>query len=286
METVQMPEKKKNNRKIIGGVIVGITIALVVVIATFFIQRIPNGYVGVVYSPNGGVQEDTLGQGWHIVGLFDKITEYPIRMQTVEYQDIQVATSDGKNITMDFAYNYSIQPDKVVELFNKFGPVPVEEIESTYLRTRLWDAGRKAIANFSVIDTYGQKSSAAGMEVQKVFSEDVGDLGFIIDDLTIGVPKPDDSTQEAIDARVKASQELERKQTELKIAEAEAEKKKIEAEATAEYNNIINESMTPEVIQYMWIQKWDGKMPKATGTGNLIQIPLEDEPATTQPKTN
>nr|WP_261134141.1 prohibitin family protein [Bacillus sp. Marseille-Q3570] len=281
-----MPEKKKNNRKIIGGVIVGITIALVVVIATFFIQRIPNGYVGVVYSPNGGVQEDTLGQGWHIVGLFDKITEYPIRMQTVEYQDIQVATSDGKNITMDFAYNYSIQPDKVVELFNKFGPVPVEEIESTYLRTRLWDAGRKAIANFSVIDTYGQKSSAAGMEVQKVFSEDVGDLGFIIDDLTIGVPKPDDSTQEAIDARVKASQELERKQTELKIAEAEAEKKKIEAEATAEYNNIINESMTPEVIQYMWIQKWDGKMPKATGTGNLIQIPLEDEPATTQPKTN
>ncbi|WP_408006222.1 prohibitin family protein [Pseudalkalibacillus sp. A8] len=282
METVQMPEKKKNNRKLIGGIIVGITIALVVVMATFFIQRIPNGYVGVVYSPNGGVQEDTLGQGWHIVGLFDKITEYPVRMQTVEYQDIQVATSDGKNITMDFAYNYSIQPDKVVELFNKFGPVPVKEIESTYLRTRLWDAGRKAIANYSVIDTYGQKSSAAGMDVQKVFSEDVGDLGFIIDDLTIGVPKPDEATQEAIDARVKASQELERKQTELKIAEAEAEKKRIEAEATADYNNIINESMTSEVIQYMWIQKWDGKMPKATGTGNLIQIPLEDEPAQSQ----
>ncbi len=282
METVQMPEKKRNNRKIIGGIIIGIVIALVVVIATFFIQRIPNGYVGVVYSPNGGVQEDTLGQGWHLVGLFDKITEYPVRMQTVEYQDIQVATSDGKNVTMDFAYNYSIQPDKVVELFNKFGPVPVEEIESTYLRTRLWDAGRKAIANYSVIDTYGQKSSAAGMDLQKVFSEDVGDLGFIIDDLTIGVPKPDEATQEAIDARVKASQELERKQTELKIAEAEAEKKRIEAEATADYNEIINESMTSEVIQYMWIQKWDGKMPKATGTGNLIQIPLEDEPAQSQ----
>ncbi len=286
METVQMPEKKKNNRKIIGGVIVGIAIALIVVIGAFFIERIPNGYVGVVYSPNGGVQEETLGQGWHIVGIFDKITKYPVRMQTVEYQDIQVATSDGKNITMDFAYNYNIQPDKVVALFNKFGPVDVGEIESTYLRTRLWDAGRKAIANYSVIDTYGQKSASAGLEVQKVFSEDVGDLGFIIDDLTLGVPKPDESTQEAIDARVKASQELERKQTELKIAEAEAEKKRIEAKAISDYNNIINESMTPEVIQYMWIQKWDGKMPKATGTGNLIQIPLEDEPATTQPKNN
>ncbi|MDI5789087.1 hypothetical protein PO124_13710 [Bacillus licheniformis] len=39
------------------------------------------------------------------------------------------------------------------------------------------------------------------------------------------MPKPDKATQEAIDARVKSSQELERTQTELKIAEAEAKRK-------------------------------------------------------------
>ncbi|WLD92543.1 prohibitin family protein [Alkalihalobacillus sp. AL-G] len=279
MEIVEKTEKKPtNNRKLIGGIIVGVALVLFVAIGSLFIEKIPNGYVGVVYSPNGGVQDETLGQGWHIVGLFDKVTRYPVRMQTVEYDNIQVATSDGKNITMDFAYNYSIQPDKVVALFNKFGPVEVGEIESTYLRTRLWDAGRKAIAKYSVIDTYGQKSAAAGLEIQKIFFEDVGELGFVIDDLTLGVPKPDKATQEAIDARVRASQELERKQTELKIAEAEAKKKVIEAQATADYNKIIRESMTPEVIQYMWIQKWDGQMPKATGTGNLIQIPIGDDP--------
>lgn len=267
---------KKGNRRVIGGIIVALALVIAVGITTLFIERIPNGYVGVVYSPNGGVQNETLGQGWHLVGLFDKVTKYPVRMQTVNYENIQVATSDGKNITMDFAYNYSIQPDKVVDLFNKFGPVSVDEIESTYLRTRLWDAGRKAIAKYSVIDTYGQKSSSAALDVQKVFSEDIGELGFIVDDLTLGVPKPDKSTQEAIDARVKASQELERKQTELAIAKAEAEKKRIEAQAISDYNKIIRESMTPEVIQYMWIQKWDGQMPKATGTGNLIQIPIED----------
>jgi regulator of protease activity HflC (stomatin/prohibitin superfamily) len=266
----------KTNRRIIGGIIVAFALALAVGITTLFIERIPNGYVGVVYSPNGGVQEETLGQGWHLVGLFDKVTKYPVRMQTVNYEDIQVATSDGKNITMDFAYNYSIQPDKVVDVFNKFGPVSVEEIEDTYLRTRLWDAGRKAIAKYSVIETYGQSSASAAIDVQDIFSDDIGGLGFVVDDLTLGVPKPDAATQEAIDARVRASQELERKQTELAIAEAEAEKKRIEAQAISDYNQIIRESMTPEVIQYMWIQKWDGQMPKATGTGNLIQIPLDD----------
>ncbi|MDQ0214639.1 regulator of protease activity HflC (stomatin/prohibitin superfamily) [Oikeobacillus pervagus] len=274
---VNTEPKKGNNRKIVGGVIVGLTLALAIFITSLFIEKIPNGYVGVVYSPNGGVQNETLDQGWHLVGLFDKVTRYPIRMQTVNYKNIQVATSDGKNITMDFAYNYSIQPDKVVSVFNKFGPVDVSVIEDSYLKTRFWDAGRKAIAKYSVIDTYGEKSSEAAVKIQEIFSEDVSDLGFIVDNLTLGVPKPDKSTQAAINKRVEAAQELERKQIELKIAQAEAEKKKIEAQGIAEYNEIIKKSISPEVIQNKWIEKWDGKMPKATGTNSLIQIPTDDK---------
>ncbi|TWN62092.1 hypothetical protein CHCC14427_2443 [Bacillus paralicheniformis] len=223
------------------------------------------------------MKSETLDQGWHLVGLFDKVTRYPVRMQTVNNQDIQVATSDGKNISMDIAYNYVVQPDKVVELFNKFGAVDIESIENSYLKTRLWDAARKSISKYSVIDTYGQKSSDAAAEIQKTFADDMKGLGFVIDDLTLGVPKPDKATQEAIDARVKSSQELERTQTELKIAEAEAKKKKIEAQGIAEYNEIIKKSMSDEMIKYQWIQKWDGKMPKATGSNSLIQIPTDEK---------
>nr|WP_095532677.1 prohibitin family protein [Domibacillus epiphyticus] len=278
METV----KKKNkgmNKKMLGGSLVALALIICIALFSMFIEKIPNGYVGVVYSPNGGVQDETLGQGWHLVGLFDKVTVYPVRMQTVNYKDIQVATSDGKSVTVDFAYNYSIQPDKVVDVFNKFGPVEVEQIEESYLRTRLWDAGRKGIAKYSVIDTYGEKSSEAAVDVQTLFSEDIKELGFVVDNMTLGVPKPDKSTQAAINKRVEAAQELERKQIELKIAEAEAQKKKIEAQGIADYNQIIKESISPEVIQNKWIEKWDGVMPKATGSNQLIQIPIEDAPA-------
>ncbi|MGG3449146.1 prohibitin family protein [Domibacillus aminovorans] len=271
--------KKMNrgrNKKVIGGSIVAIALILGIALLTLFIEKIPNGYVGVVYSPNGGVQDETLGQGWHLVGLFDKVTVYPIRMQTVNYTDIQVATSDGKSVTVDFAYNYSIEPDKVVDVFNKFGPIPVEQIEESYLRTRLWDAGRKGIAKYSVIDTYGEKSSEAAVGVQNLFSDDIKELGFVVDNLTLGVPKPDESTQAAINKRVEAAQELERKQIELKIAEAEAQKKKIEAQGISDYNKIIKESISPEVIQNKWIEKWDGVMPKATGSNQLIEIPIDD----------
>lgn len=282
MENVTPIKKSKKNRSIIGGIIVAVVLVLGIGITALFIERVPNGFVGVVYSPNGGVQEETLGQGWHLIGVFDKVTLYPIRMQTVNYKDIQVATSDGKNVTVDFAYNYSIQPDMVVDVFNKFGPVEVSDIEESYLRTRLWDAGRKAIAKYSVIDTYGEKSAEAAVSVQTLFSDDIKELGFIVDNMTLGVPKPDESTQGAINKRVEAAQELERKQIELNIAKAEAEKQKIEAQGIADYNEIIRKSISPEVIQNKWIEKWDGVMPKATGDNQLIQIPLDDSaPAAT-----
>ncbi|KAB7705333.1 prohibitin family protein [Bacillus aerolatus] len=273
---MEQVKKKNNNRKILGGAIIAAALIIGLALLSMFIEKIPNGYVGVVYSPNGGVQDETLGQGWHLVGLFDKVTIYPVRMQTVNYKDIQVATSDGKSVTVDFAYNYSIQPDKVVEVFNKFGPVAIEQIEESYLRTRLWDAGRKAIAQYSVIDTYGEKSSEAAVNVQNLFADDIGRLGFTVDNLTLGVPKPDKSTQAAINKRVEAAQELERKQIELKIAKAEAEKKKIEAQGIADYNEIIKKSISTEVIQNKWIEKWDGKMPKATGSNQLIEIPIDE----------
>lgn len=124
----------------VGAIAVALVIIVGVLMVTFFLTRIPNGYVGVVYSPNGGVKDSTLSQGWKLVGAFDKVTKYPIRIQTVEYRDIQIATSDGKNITIDFAYNYQVEPSKVSSIFNTFGPISIQEIEDTYLKTRFRDA--------------------------------------------------------------------------------------------------------------------------------------------------
>ncbi|MFD0587639.1 prohibitin family protein [Paenibacillus sp. GCM10027627] len=266
-----------------GSIYVGALLIVGLILLSMFVTRIPNGYVGLVYSPNGGVQNQTLSQGWHIVGMFDKVIKYPVRIKTVEYKDIQIATSDGKNITIDFAYNYQIEPSKVVSLFNTFGPISVGEIEDTYLRTRFWDASRKGISKFTVIDVYGEKSSDAANDVQSRFSEDVKSLGFIVSNVTVGVPKPDAKTQEAIDKRVEAAQELERKTTELEIAKKEADRKRvesqgiadsklIEAQGQAKANEVLRQSLTKELVQYEWIKKWDGKQPVVSGTGTDILL--------------
>jgi regulator of protease activity HflC (stomatin/prohibitin superfamily) len=287
--SVQTIEKKNSNftRKVVGGIIAGIALISAVTIPVLFIEKITPGYVGVVYSPNGGIQKNTLSQGWNFVGLFDKVTEYPIRLRTVEYKDVALATSDGKRIEMDISYTYKIDPTKVVSMFNEFGPIAIEEIEDTYLKKRLQDAARIAVSKYTVLQLYGERSSNASADIESLYKDDVKELGFFVENLTLGTPKPDAKTQEAIDARVQAAQENDRKKIELETAKIEAAKKKVEAQADADAqliraqgqaksNQVIQQSLTNELIEYKKAEKWDGRLPTVSGSsGSIIQFPIE-----------
>lgn len=257
----------------IGAGVVGVTLLGGTVLGIMKTERIPAGEVGVVYNTKG-VENEVLSTGWHITGLLDKTIEYPVKLQTVNYKDMKVSTNDGKSIELDFAYNFTIDPSKVSSLFNKFGAVKVDTIQDTYLRTRLWEAARTTISKYNVIEIYGEKSSEASSKIQESFADDIKELGFTITDLTIGVPKADKAIQKAIDERVKASQQLEKKKTELAITKAEAERKEVEAKGQAKANDIISKSTNDKILTQQWLDKWDGKTPLVTGDSDtMIQLP-------------
>lgn len=257
------------SKGIIGGVISGMALIGGLLVGAMFVERVEVGNVGVVYNLDG-VEETPLPQGWHVLAPFDKVIEYPTRTKTQNFDAIRVATSDGKNIDIDIAFNYNVDPTKAVDLYNKFGAVTVDDIADSYLRTRLRDAARKTISKYSVIDIYGEKSSEAQAAIQTAFASDVESLGFNVEGLMLGVPQADSATQEAIDSRVKASQELEKTQTELKIAEANAKKLIVEAEAQAKANRIVSESLTDRMLQQQTIEKWNGILPTVTGSDSMM----------------
>lgn len=273
----------------IGAVLVGLALIVLILMAPLLTERIQPGHVGVVYKPGSGVQDKVLEDKWHFfptIMPFDKITEYPIRLQTVEAKNMVLATADGKNVTVDFSYSYAVEPDKVVPIFEKFGPVDVEHIENTYLKKRLFDAARNTISQYTVLELYGEKSGEAQAGIKEAYAKNVAKLGFLVDELTLGAPKPDKKTQEAIDARVAASQELDRKKTELEIAKAEADRKReeakgeadaklIKAEGEAKANQALQKTLTNELIQYESIQKWNGQLPSVQGGANqIISVPM------------
>lgn len=288
--------KKKVNKKFaIGGSVIGAAILGAGIIVPQFIEKVDVGHVGIVYSANGGVQDKALDQGWHLIGLFDKAIEYPVKLRTVSYDDMVVSTKDGKNIKIDLSYTYKVDRSQAVAIFNEFGNIGIEDVENSYLQKRMLDAARTTVSKYNLLDIYGEHASEAGAEIQKAFEKDVAELGFIVSDVALGAPKPDKNTQQAIDARIAAAQENERKKLELeneKIqkeiktvqAEAEAEQKRIAAEAEAEALRLKSAEISDKTLQKEWIEKWNGVLPSiqtGEGSGLILNIP---EQATTDKK--
>lgn len=76
-------------------------------------------------------------------------------------------------------------------------------------------------------------------------------------------------------AQAQADARLKQAQAEKAIAEAEAEALKVKAEAEAAANKIIAESITPELLDKIMAENWDGKLPDTyVGDGSDLGIIL------------
>ncbi len=85
-------------------------------------ERIPAGYVGVVYNMSGGVDGEVLTQGFHLVAPTKKVTKYSVaieqaymsrdKMEGSKGNDsFDIPTSDGKTINVDLEFSYHFNPD-------------------------------------------------------------------------------------------------------------------------------------------------------------------------------
>ena len=262
----------RNTKGIIAGSIVGLIAIIGFIILILCITRIPQGHVGVVYSVNG-VKEETKSPGWHITAPFDKVNKYPTKTQTKKYKDLNVATSDGKNLQMDIDVSYKVDATKAVDLFNRFGSANIEELEKGYIRSRVQDNVRQAVSKYSVIDAFGVKTGEIKKDTLDRLNENLEKQGFVIEDIALSSPKADNATQKAIDSRVKANQELERTKVDKQIAEENAKKKEVEAKGEKKANEIRESSLSDKILQQQLIEKWDGKQPiQIGGEGVIVDV--------------
>lgn len=261
-------------------VVIGGSVALVLFIGGLMsLETIKQGHAGVIYSRQDGVLDKTLPQGWHLINPLHKVTEYPVSTEVVN-AELNLATKDGKPLNVDVSYDYYNDIEELPYIYNKFKGAKPEAIEESFLKSRLKESAGAVTSKYTVLDVFQQRE-AIRTEIQEKFTNDMKKHGFIIENLTLGTPKPDKDTQKAIQNVVNAQQELEKLKVEEDKARVEANRKKIEAEGEAEKvrikaeaesdaNRKIQESLTDGVIKYKEIEKWNGEYPKVTGGGTPI----------------
>ena len=72
---------KMNNKGSIGAIGAGSLAIILIIGATILAMcttKVPAGYVAVQYNMNGGVKDEVLTQGWHIVPITTHTTLYTV----------------------------------------------------------------------------------------------------------------------------------------------------------------------------------------------------------------
>lgn len=281
-----------SNKGFLGSVIFAIVIIAAIVLGLMCAERVPTGYVGVVYNMNGGVNGETLSQGWHLVAPTKKVTTYSIALEqsylssesigdSKKDESFNIPTSDGKTVRVNLEFSYKFDPERVTETFIQFKGRSGEEIKDTFIKPKVIAWTQEVSAKYPVTDIFGDKRVAINAELDIYLKEKFDKYGIIIDTVNFTDISVDDETAAAIQKKVTAQQELELATIEAETARIQAEKDKevaqiqaeqliITANAEAEANRIVSASLTGELIEKMQIEKWDGAYPKVVGSDSTI----------------
>ena len=259
--------------------IVGVIITLAVIAGGAYcalsLTKVGQGEVGVVYSMKGGVKEDTLGPGFHFVGPFDKVSDFPVSQQQLVLsnnaadfnkeklaQDTHVdAPADGGMVKMNMTINYNFIPEKVTSLYERFNGMEGDQIVESKVKNSILAYIKEVTPQFSVMDIYSDKRAEVGQSITEYLNSKLNEeYGINVSSALIIDVQLDEELQAKVQAKEQAKQDAEKaeldKQTAL--AQGEAAKAKAEAdkavtitnaEAEAEANRIKAASITDELIR-------------------------------------
>ncbi len=293
----------------IGGVLVGIILVLCLICAVICLERVPAGYVGVVYNMNGGVDGEILTQGWHIVSPTKKVTTYSIGIEqsyltsenkgdSKEDESFKCPTSDGKSVTVELEFSYRFDEERVANTFINFKGKNGETIKDTFIKPKVSAWTQEITALYPVTDIFGDKRTEINAHLDTYLREKFDQYGIIVDTVNFTNIEVDPETAAAIQKKVNAQQELELATIEAQTAQiqankdrevalinaetaviqanAEADVIRIAAEAEADANRKVAASLTDKLIEKIKYEHWDGKLPTVTGANSFIGIDISE----------
>ena len=287
MSANQLSQKGAAGKRIIYTMFCIVAAFILVPTCVVRCTRVDSAEVGIKFSKlsvtDQGKLDATTCSGFVFYNpITTDVYTYPTYIQRVDYDPFTVTTRDAAVFTMDPVLAYQLNRARAIDVFTKYR-VSLEDIESGYMRTAIYDAYR-ITANQYTSDELMASRAKFEAEVRAMLDASLSSEGFLVTEFTSHI-NPPQSLQAAIDAKNQAIQESLKAENEVKKADAnakiaiakakgEAEAMKIKADAEAYYNRTISASLSEKIIQEDWIEKWDGKLPTYQGGGTpLITLP-------------
>jgi regulator of protease activity HflC (stomatin/prohibitin superfamily) len=295
--TFDAPRRGGGKALRILALIVGVILAAILLPST--VTYINPGHVGIViHRDGGGVDRTPLGPGLHArVPLLTSIEEYPTFMQTLvltratgttegsgRNDEINVNSVEGQPLSLDVSMSFELEPTKVPALYQTFR-TDIDAVAHGYVRQAIRQALQEVAGAYPIADIIGPKKAESTARAQALLEQRLSPYGIVVKQFTINELRPPQSVIDAINqknvmqqAALTAQNELQKNQFQAQgdsiKAAGRAKAITAEAEAQARANELLARSISPTLVQYELVKKWNGQMPQVSGGATpLIQLP-------------
>lgn len=265
MEKVtELKEKVKIKRIVIPIVIV---VILCVVAFNAFVV-VDAGHTGVVVTM-GKVNEGVLQEGIHLkIPFVQSVVKIDNRIQKLEVQT-EAFSKDLQSVDTTLAINYRVDTAKSYSIYKNIGA----NYEDVLVTPAVNEVLKAITATYTAEETVTNRALISDGLVTGL-NEKLNSIGLYVTDVNIIDFDFSEAFITAIEEKQVAQQQLLKAETEKKTAitnaEAEAEAAKVRADGEAEANNTISKSLTSEVLENKKIEKWNGELPRVSGSGGTI----------------
>lgn len=243
-----------DNRRFLPYIVVGVVALLVIIYlskSTFL--TIQAGERGVIFRKfsSGLDKENVFGPGFQVIAPWNQMYIYDVREQKVE-ESMNILDKNGLSITTDISVRFHPVYNKIGYLHEKFGKDYVNQLVIPEVRSIV----RKVMGRFSAEEIYSTKRSevetAIIQETESILRDEDNNIQMTA--LLIRSILLPDQIKQAIENKLKQEQEALAYQFILARETSEAERKRIEAEGEARANEIINNSLTQELLMMRGIE--------------------------------
>ena len=277
---------KRNTVLVIVGVIV---VAILIVLFNCF-SIINEGFIGVKYN-FGKIVQDDLSAGLNLhIPFIEEIEQVDTREQIYSVTT-DAYTSDTQTVNeLKVKLNYYYDP---LELSNIIRNIGVSNVETKLLVQNVEKITKDQIGKVKAEELV-QSRSKVQEDIQLALTNELAKSGIIVRSFAIENLSFDDAFEASIQEKVIAAQAAlkEENNTIAKqevanqvviAAQAEADSVKIAAEAQAQAIKLIQEQLasSPNYVEYLKIQNWNGVLPTVISDGVDPFVVLNPDGSTT-----
>jgi regulator of protease activity HflC (stomatin/prohibitin superfamily) len=230
------------------------------------------GHVGVV-TRFGAVTGTIFEQGLNYkIPFAESVWIADVRTQK-EQVDAAAASRDLQEVKSTIALNYHLDARQAAAVYRQIGP----QYKTRIVDPAIQEAFKFTTAQFTAEELITQREIVK-QRAREFLRERLGAFNVLVDELNIVSFEFAKSFNDAIEAKQVAAQRVQQSLNEQQRAKVEADTKVITAQgdasavltrakAASEAQSLQQKTLSDIYVQFLAVDKWDGKMPQVTGGG-------------------